>query len=62
MVDSSTRGTGLGKMMVGQLTDMALAAGCYKILLNCVAARKRGIPSAGRPAWGRAAPLGAALH
>ena len=40
VVDSSTRGTGLGKMMVGQLTDMALAAGCYKILLNCVAARK----------------------
>lgn len=38
MVDSSTRGTGLGKMMVGQLTDMALAAGCYKILLNCIAA------------------------
>jgi glucosamine-phosphate N-acetyltransferase len=35
VVDSSTRGTGLGKMMVGQLTDMALAAGCYKILLNC---------------------------
>ena len=30
----------VGKMMVGQLTDMALAAGCYKILLNCVAARK----------------------
>ena len=40
VVDSSTRGTGLGKMMVGQLTDMALAAGCYKILLNCVAACK----------------------
>ena len=40
VVDSSTRGTGLGKMMVGQLTDMALAAGCYKILLNCIAACK----------------------
>ena len=40
VVDSSTRGTGLGKMMVGQLTDMALAAGCYKILLNCTAACK----------------------
>ena len=62
MVDSSTRGTGLGKMMVGQLTDMALAAGCYKILLNCVAARKDVSHPLGRPAWGRAAPLGAALH
>jgi len=63
VVDSSTRGTGLGKMMVGQLTDMALAAGCYKILLNCVAARKDVAPP--RPAGlgpRRAAPLGAALR
>ena len=61
VVDSSTRGTGLGKMMVGQLTDMALAAGCYKILLNCVAARKdvASPRPAGRPG---AAPRRSGLH
>ena len=38
VVDSSTRGTGLGKLMVNRLSDMAIEAGCYKIILNCVAA------------------------
>ena len=62
MVDSSTRGTGLGKMMVNRLTDMAIASGCYKILLNCVAACKGApqTPCSGlhRTAWG-CAVLGA---
>lgn len=40
VVDSSTRGTGLGKLMVNRLTDMAIASGCYKIILNCAAACK----------------------
>lgn len=35
VVHSSTRGTGLGKMIIHRLTDMAVAAGCYKIILNC---------------------------
>jgi len=35
VVHTSARGTGLGKLLLDRLTEMATASGCYKIILNC---------------------------
>ena len=35
VVDSSCRGTGLGKALIMSLKKMSMEAGCYKCILNC---------------------------
>jgi glucosamine-phosphate N-acetyltransferase len=38
VVDASVRGKGLGKKIISKLVDVARAAGCYKVVLDCSAA------------------------
>jgi glucosamine-phosphate N-acetyltransferase len=35
VVDSSCRNTGLGKLLIKFLTDIAEKQGCYKVILDC---------------------------
>lgn len=35
VVASEQRGTGLGRLLIQQLTELAFAHGCYKITLDC---------------------------
>lgn len=35
VVDEACRGLGLGSLLVGRLSAMAKAQGCYKVILDC---------------------------
>ena len=35
VVDSTVRGKGLGKLIITKLVELAEAAGCYKVVLDC---------------------------
>lgn len=35
VIDSKHRGTGLGKLLIEKLKNVAMSAGCYKIILDC---------------------------
>lgn len=35
VVDSTVRGKGLGKLIIQKLVEVAVAAGCYKVILDC---------------------------
>ena len=36
VVDTTTRGYGLGKIIINYLSDLAKENGCYKVILNCI--------------------------